>query len=177
MLGTDRDHGIRKVLNNTAPNPEAESEGIRADIIAAAWATGAAFPTAPADLWPGRIFRHTGLKATFIYSGTGWVPIAAPWAHAASGADSTNFTPPAAGTELVNRTGYIKTFTDASGKVVASFASPFPTRCLHVGMTPIEGTAVQPVIDSRTLSATGFTAKFQGVNSSTIAMTYHAIGY
>ena len=48
MLGTDRDHLIRKVLNGTAPNPEIESEGIRADLIAAVWPSGPTFPTAPA---------------------------------------------------------------------------------------------------------------------------------
>ena len=177
MLGTDRDHLIRKVLNGTAPNPEIESEGIRADLIAAVWPSGPTFPTAPGELWTGRIFRHTGLKATFIYSGTGWVEVAAPWLHAASGADATNFGPPPQGTELVHRTGYVKTFTSSAGKVPVTFGSPFPARCLHVSMTPIEGPAVQPVIDSRTMGASGFTAAFSGVNTATIAMTYHAVGY
>ena len=48
MLGTDRDHLIRKVLNGTAPNPEIESEGIRADLIAAVWPSGPTVPTAHA---------------------------------------------------------------------------------------------------------------------------------
>lgn len=73
-LGNDRDRNIRKVLNSLAPNPEAESEGIRGDLIAAVWGWGSAFPTGDGQLWYGRQFWRTDLRAGFVYGGAsvGW---------------------------------------------------------------------------------------------------------
>lgn len=77
-LSTDRDHNIRKELNGTAPNPEQSSEGIRADIIAAAWGEGDAFPTAAGQVWRGRQFWRTDLGALYIYNGIKWVQFMVP---------------------------------------------------------------------------------------------------
>lgn len=75
MLSNDTDHGIRKVLNGTAPNPEVESEGIRADIIAAVWGSGPVLPTGLGETWVGRTFYVPAEDAVYLHTGTRWQAI------------------------------------------------------------------------------------------------------
>jgi len=175
-LGTDRDHGIRKVLNSTAPNPEAESGGIRTDIAAAVWGSGTVFPTGATNLWPGRLFLRTDLDVLYVYDGAEWLSTRPRWEHVTSGADSTPFTA-AAGAQLQFRTGYVKSFTDANQRIVVGFGTAFPTRCLGVLATTIEGTAVAPVIESRAITAAQATLKWPGHANASLAATWLAWGY
>lgn len=72
MLGSDRNHGIRKVVNGLGVNPEVESDGIRSDIVAAVWGGGTVPPTASAEVWRGRIWTDAS-GALWYHTGAKWV--------------------------------------------------------------------------------------------------------
>lgn len=79
-LSQERDRGIRAVTNTTAPNPEAESEGIRADLIAAIWPSGTSLPTAESEKWDGRLFWHEGQSVLYVCDGTNWLAVGGTYA-------------------------------------------------------------------------------------------------
>ena len=105
-----------------------------------------------------------------------WKATTTPWAHQSIGTGAADYPAPPAGTIPITKTGYVKTVL-SGGVVPITFPGAFPTKALYFSAMPLEGTAVSPVINTRSLSPTGVSVIYPGAGSTTVAMVYMAIGF
>ena len=87
-LSSARVNGVRHVVNATAPNPEAESQGIRADWAAELYGVVATLADLPSSgNWVGRQRWVTSESNFYVWMGSSWVPVggatsaARVWSH------------------------------------------------------------------------------------------------
>ncbi|MFF2274220.1 hypothetical protein ACFVTX_18240 [Agromyces sp. NPDC058136] len=144
---------------------------------------------AGAILVDGLEFYDQTDKRTYVYAAGGWV-VRGPAANQANPGAAVAGIDPAAAIDLPN--GLImKTGAFTGGTSVAfgneyfpviTFATPFPSKCLHVSITPLSGAPVNNAtgnpIALDTLDKTQFRALILGsTNTWARAFTWLAVGY
>lgn len=126
-LSSARVNGVRHVVNATAPNPEAESQGIRSDWAAELYGTVATLAGLPSSgNWVGRQRWVTSERNFYVWMGSSWVPVGGAtsatriWAGTVSLTDSfQDFTfPPGVFTDAPQIT--FATFSSSAGSIGAT---------------------------------------------------------
>jgi len=153
--------------------PVASAAELTADL---ARALGLGARAAALDTGTSHVVRSVDGTLTWVLDSTHTMRI--PEGTSLPQAGAATVAPPQ-GAPLIRRVQYVVTGTNGSGASAAriGFFEPFPHACLHISMTTIGGSGINPVINNGDIDRNGFRPIWPSTPNGSVAFTYEAIGW